>query len=64
MPLSAVDGEIVAEFPAARDGASFTIPAKLDLARHRARIFADPHVAPDSLPLIRLRHPEADPSQV
>ncbi len=64
MPLSAVDGEIVAQFPAARDGASFSIPAKLDLARHRARIFADPNVAPVSLPLIRLRHPEADPTQV
>ncbi|MBV8609253.1 MAG: hypothetical protein JO034_17580 [Singulisphaera sp.] len=64
VPLSTGDGEIVAQFPAARDGASFTIPTKLDLARHRARIFVDPHVAPDSLPPIRLRHPEADPSQV
>ena len=58
VPLSADDGEIVFRIPAARDGATFTIPPTIDLTRHRARIFADPHADPDGLPPIRLRHPE------
>lgn len=58
VPLSVDDGEIVQQFPAARDGTTFSIASRLDLAKHRARIFADPHVEPDSLPPIRLRHPE------
>ncbi len=64
VPLSVDAGEIVAQFPTARDGATFTLPGKLDLAKHRARIFADPHVAPDSLPPIRLRHPQTDATRV
>ena len=58
VPLSADDGEIVVRFPAARDGQTFTIPSTVDLARHRARVFADPHADPAGLPPIRLRHPE------
>lgn len=58
VPLSVDDGEIVQQFPATRDGASFPIRANLNLSRQHARIFADPHVAPDTMPPIRLRHPE------
>ncbi len=64
VPLSADDGEIVAQFPAARDGATFPIPPKINLAKTRARIFADPHVEPDTLPPIRLRHPENGATRV
>ncbi|WP_193378441.1 hypothetical protein, partial [Singulisphaera acidiphila] len=58
IPLSVDDGEIVQQFPASRDGSTFPIQSKLDLAKQRARIFADPHTEPDSMPPIRLRHPE------
>ena len=58
VPLSADDGEIVGQFPAASDGSTFPISSRIDLSTHRARIFADPTLDPDSLPPIRLRHPE------
>jgi hypothetical protein len=58
VPLSADDGEIVRRFPASKDGETFTIQPTVDLSRHRARVFADPHANPDGLPPIRLRHPE------
>jgi len=58
VPLSVDDGEIVTQFPAARDGMTFPIASKVNLAKSRARVFADPHVDPDSLSPIRLRHPE------
>jgi len=64
VPLSADDGEIVARFPAATDGETFTIPPTVDLARRRARIFADPHADPDGVPPIRLRHPEGGATRV
>jgi hypothetical protein len=64
VPLSPDDGEIAARFPAARDGETFAIPPVVDLARHRARIFADPHADPDGLPPIRLRHPEGGATRV
>jgi hypothetical protein len=64
VPLSADDGEIVVRFPAATDGETFTIPPTVDLARQRARVFADPHADPDGLPPIRLRHPEGGPTRV
>lgn len=64
VPLSVDDGQIVAQFPAARDGSTFPIQSKVDFTRHRARIFADPHVQPDSLPPIRLRHPENGTTRV
>jgi hypothetical protein len=64
VPLSPDDGEIVVRFPAARDGETFTIPPNVDLARHRARVFADPHADPDGLPPIRLRHPEGGATRV
>ncbi len=63
VPLSADDGEIVYRIPAARDGATFTLPPTLDLARRRARVFADPNADPDGLPPIRLRHPEGSPTR-
>ncbi|WP_074312018.1 hypothetical protein [Singulisphaera sp. GP187] len=58
IPLSVDDGEIVQQFPASRDGSTFPIRSKLNLANQRARIFADPHTEPDNMPPIRLRHPE------
>jgi hypothetical protein len=64
VPLSADDGEIIARFPAARDGASFAIAGTVDLSRQRARIFADPRSDPDGLPPIRLRHPEGVATRV
>ena len=59
VPLSADDGWIIARFPASTDGATFTIPAKLDLTQGRARIFADPTADPEGQPPIRFRHPDA-----
>ncbi len=58
VPLSADDGSIVARFPAALDGATFTVPSLPDLARGRARIFADPTADPEGQAPIRIRHPE------
>lgn len=64
VPLSVDDGEIVQQFPAARDGSTFSIQPRLDLSRHRARVFADPHAHPDRLAPIRLRHPENGATRV
>ncbi len=66
VPLSPDDGAIVARFPASRDGESFAIPPtnSVDLARHRARVFADPGADPDGQPPIRLRHPENGATRV
>lgn len=60
VPLSVHDGEVVDLFPRALDGATFRIRSGLNLAEHRVRIFPDPGSAPDGLPPIRLRHPEAE----
>ena len=64
VPLSADDGTIVASFPAGRDGSDFPLPAGVNPARTRARVFADPRVEPENLPPIRLRHPEAGATRV
>jgi hypothetical protein len=64
VPMTAGDGEIVARFPASRDGALFTIPAHINLSRQKARIFVDPKSSPDGQPPIRLRHPEVDPARI
>ncbi len=64
VPLSPDDGEILARFPEARDGQSFPIPPLVDLARQRARVFADPRADPDGMPPIRLRHPENGAARV
>ena len=64
IPLSAEDGSIVAEFPAARDGESLHVPPELNLGRARARVFPDPRVDPAGLPPIRLRHPETGTARV
>ena len=58
LPLSIDDGAIVAEFPAAHDGATFPINSGIDLVKQRARVFADPRSGATDLPPIRLRHPE------
>ena len=63
-PLSVDDGQIVAHFPAGRDGAQFPIRTPLNLSRHGARVFADPNVEPDALTPIRLRHPESGTTRV
>jgi len=64
VPLSADDGQTVARFPAASDGASFELPPGTNLRRVRARIFADPAAEPDALWPVRFRHPEADATRV
>ncbi len=63
VPLSVDDGEVIDRFPAARDGSTFRVRPGVNLSDRRARVFADPHVDPDGLPPIRLRHPEAGPTR-
>lgn len=64
VPLTVDDGEVVDHFPESRDGATFRIRTKVNLASLRARVFADPRSEPDGLPPIRLRHPEAGGTRV
>ena len=64
VPLSVDDGQIVAHFPAGRDGAHFPIRTPLNLSQHGARVFPDPNVEPDALMPIRLRHPESGTTRV
>ena len=64
VPLSVEDGEIVARFPAGRDRSQFRIRTPLNLAQHGVRAFPDPHVEPDTLVPIRLRHPESGSPRV
>jgi hypothetical protein len=59
IPLSADDGQIVERFPACRDGATFPVRHRLELARNLARLFTDPAADPAGLPPIKLRHPES-----
>ena len=60
VPLSCDDGEIVAHFPATRDGAELPIHAKVKLSRNRVRVFVDPAASMNGSPPIRVRHPDAD----
>jgi hypothetical protein len=64
VPLSVDDGQIVAHFPASRDGAQFPIQTSLKLSQHGTRVFPDPNVEPDNLVPIRLRHPEGGSTRV
>ena len=64
VPLSADDGTIIASFPAARDGASFPFPERINPRRINARVFPDPRSEPDRFAPIRLRHPESDTTRV
>ncbi len=64
VPLSVDDGQIVERFPAAMDGASFPVRPRVDLTRHRARLFADPAADPTGYPPIRFRHPESAGTRV
>ncbi len=64
VPLSVEDGQIVARFPAGRDGALFPIRASVNLSQYGARIFPDPSAPPDSVTPIRLRHPETGATRV
>ncbi len=59
IPLSSDDGQIVERFPACRDGATFPVRHRMELARNTARLFTDPAADPAGLPPIRLRHPES-----
>ena len=64
VPLSADDGQTVARFPAASDGATFELPPGTNLRRVKARIFADPAVGPEALWPLCFRHPESDATRV
>jgi len=64
VPLSVDDGQIVARFPCGRDGSHFPFRAPLNSSRPNARVFPDPHVEPDTLTPIRLRHPETGAPRV
>jgi hypothetical protein len=64
VPLSVDDGQIVANFPPARDGAQLRIRPSVKLSVHGSRIFVDPNVEPDALAPIRLCHPETGTTRV
>ncbi len=64
VPLSVEDGQIVARFPAGRDGTLFPIRASVKLSHYGARVFPDPNAPPDSVTPIRLRHPETGATRV
>ncbi len=63
IPLSADDGEIIARFPAAKDGASHSIPNSAIGAPGGVRAFPDPAAEPGSSPPVRIRHPETGPTR-
>lgn len=64
VPIGVEDGEVVARFPASRDGAAFGIPHDPRLVEDGLRAFLDPARDPDSLPPIRVRHPEVGRARV
>jgi hypothetical protein len=64
VPLSADDGETLAEFPAGRDGDHFPIRSPVKLSRYGARVFPNPKISPDAAAPIRLRHPETGTARV
>jgi hypothetical protein len=64
VPLSVDDGQIVARFPAGRDGDLFPIRSSVKLAQYGARVFPDPSAPPDAVTPIRLRHPETGTTRV
>jgi hypothetical protein len=64
VPLSVDDGQIVARFPAGRDGDLFPIRPSVKLAQYGARVFPDPSAPPDAVTPIRLRHPETGTTRV
>jgi hypothetical protein len=64
VPLTVDDGEIIDQFPASRDGATFRIRPRLNRSPRRARVFLDPSAAPDGLSPVRLKHPETDETRV
>lgn len=58
IPLSADDGEVIQQFPAARDGECFRIEARRNLRGFRLRMFVDPHSDPNALQPVKIRHPD------
>ncbi len=64
VPLSADDGNTVAEFPAGRDGDLFPIRHTVKLSQYGARVFPNPKASPDAVAPIRLRHPETGTTRV
>ena len=64
VPLAADDGQVIARFPAVRDGDRFPIRAPFNLSRYGVRVFPDPSLPPDELPPIRFRHPETGSTRV
>jgi hypothetical protein len=64
VPLSVDDGQIVAHFPAGRDGTLFSIRSSVKLSHSGTRVFPDPSAALDTITPIRLRHPETGTTRV
>ncbi|WP_337174900.1 hypothetical protein [Paludisphaera sp.] len=64
VPIGVEDGDVIARLPASRDGAALSIPAGPRLAEEHLRAFPDPSRDPDSLPPIRVRHPETGRARV
>jgi hypothetical protein len=64
VPLTPDDGRVIGRFPGTRDGETVKIATELNLADYRVRLFADPTADPDTLPLIRFRHPEIGGTRV
>ncbi|MGE3818172.1 MAG: hypothetical protein AB7I30_01940 [Isosphaeraceae bacterium] len=64
VPLSPDDGEIVARFPATREGARMDVPRGLNLSRGFARIFLDPAIPPADLAHVLLRHPDGNAARL
>jgi hypothetical protein len=64
VPLSVDDGQIVARFPAGRDGAVYPVRPPVNLSQYGARVFPDPSAPPDAVTPIRLRHPETGTTRV
>lgn len=64
VPLSVDDGQIVARFPAGRDGDLLPIRASVKLGQYGTRVFPDPNSPVDSVAPIRLRHPETGTTRV
>lgn len=64
VPLSADDGDVIGRWPASKDGAVLAIRSGVNLGRSGVRAFPDPTADPDSLPPIRIRHPESGMARV
>jgi hypothetical protein len=64
VPLSADDGVVIARLPALRGNTSVRLETSHSPRGHRVRVFIDPSLDPESLPLLRFRHPTAESTRV